>query len=88
MKTKLLSDTNVATGQALVTFPRNTNSGSYSLVFSILILCFQHFKSRMRLIPEPTIWKYFVQICSALECMHSKRIMHRGKSHIKPKYEK
>ncbi|KAI1722944.1 protein kinase domain-containing protein [Ditylenchus destructor] len=40
-----------------------------------------HFKKNHRLLPENTIWKYFVQVMRGLAYMHSKSIMHRD---IKP----
>nr|XP_054919918.1 serine/threonine-protein kinase Nek7-like isoform X1 [Dermacentor andersoni] len=39
------------------------------------------FRQHGKLVPEPTIWRYFSQVCAALKHMHLKRIMHRD---VKP----
>ena len=39
----------------------------------------KHFLKTNKRMAEKTIWKFFSQISSGLEHMHSKRIMHRGK---------
>lgn len=41
----------------------------------------RYFQKKNRLIPEQSILKYFTQVCSAVEYIHSKRILHRD---IKP----
>lgn len=41
----------------------------------------QGFGQQGKLIPEPTIWRYFSQVCAALKHMHMNRIMHRD---VKP----
>lgn len=41
----------------------------------------KYFRRNKQLMKEALIWRYFQQICAALEHMHSKRVMHRD---IKP----
>ncbi|CAB3360555.1 Hypothetical predicted protein [Cloeon dipterum] len=41
----------------------------------------KHFRDKEKMIPEPSIWKFFVQISAGVNHLHEKRIMHRD---IKP----
>jgi hypothetical protein len=42
----------------------------------------KHFKAQNKFMPEKTVWKYFVQVCSALQHMYQRRIMHRGEHSV------
>lgn len=39
----------------------------------------RHCQRQQRLLSEQTIWRYFTQLSSALEHMHSRNVMHRGR---------
>lgn len=48
----------------------------------LLLFIREHIR-KICLIPEETIWRFILQLSSALKFMHSNKIMHRGEFVIK-----